>query len=49
VGYLRRLAWSDPRAFSALLGKVLPLQVVGEGDEPLSLQVTFVKPNDPAA
>lgn len=27
VGYLRRLAASDPRAFAGLLGKVLPMQV----------------------
>ena len=31
VGYLRRVAESDVRAFSSLLGKVLPLQVEGAG------------------
>jgi len=38
-GYLCRLAMDDPKAFSALLGRVVPLQVVGEGDGPLTVVV----------
>jgi len=30
TGYLRHVASSDVKAFSALLGKVLPMQVTGE-------------------
>lgn len=30
VGYLRRVAMEDVKAFSSLLGKVLPMQVTGE-------------------
>lgn len=30
TGYLRRVAKEDVKAFSGLLGKVLPLQVTGE-------------------
>jgi len=35
VGYLRRLATSEPKAFASLLGRVLPLQVTGEDGGPL--------------
>ena len=38
TGYLRRLADDEPKAFSALLGKVLPLQVTGADGN--ALQVT---------
>ena len=31
TGYLRSLAVNEPRAFSSLLGRVLPLQVSGAG------------------
>jgi len=31
VGYLQRVADEDVKAFSSLLGKVLPLQITGEG------------------
>lgn len=31
VGYLRRVAREDVKAFSGLLGKVLPLTIAGEG------------------
>jgi len=31
VGYLKRVAEEDVKAFAGLLGKVLPLQVTGEG------------------
>ena len=38
-GYLKRVAAEDVKAFSALLGKVLPLQLTGEGDGPLQVIV----------
>lgn len=37
VGYLKLLAMTDPKAFSGLLGKVLPLQVTGEGGGPIQV------------
>ena len=37
VGYLKLLAMTDPKAFSSLLGKVLPLQVTGEGGGPIQV------------
>lgn len=39
-GYLRRVAEEDVKAFSALLGKVLPLQVTGEGGGPVETHMT---------
>jgi hypothetical protein len=33
--YLVRIAESDPRTFCALLGKVMPTQLTGAGDEPI--------------
>lgn len=43
VEYLARQAEEKPAAFLALVGKVLPLQVVGDPNNPLvtSLTVTF--------
>jgi hypothetical protein len=35
VGYLKRVAREDVKAFSGLLGKVLPLQVTGAGGGPM--------------
>lgn len=37
VGYLRTLARSEPKAFASLLGKVLPLQVTGDGGGPFEV------------
>jgi hypothetical protein len=37
VGYLKRVADEDVKAFSTLLGKVLPLQVTGEGGGPVQV------------
>ena len=34
-GYLERVAKEDMKAFTGLLGKVLPMQVTGADDEPL--------------
>lgn len=39
VGYLKRVADEDVKAFSGLLGKVLPLQLTGEGGGPISINV----------
>ena len=33
--YLVKVGESDPRTFCTLLGKVLPTQVTGAGDEPI--------------
>ena len=40
IGYLRRVADEDVKAFSGLLGKVLPLQVVGDGGGPVVIQAS---------
>jgi hypothetical protein len=34
-GYLKRVADEDVKAFTSLLGRVLPLQVTGEGGGPV--------------
>jgi hypothetical protein len=39
VGYLQTQATANPGPFMALLGKVLPMQVTGEGDGPLQVAV----------
>lgn len=36
-GYLRRVANNDVKAFASLMGRVLPLQVTGDGGGPLSI------------
>jgi sarcosine oxidase gamma subunit len=43
VGYLKYVAREDVKAFSALLGKVLPMQVTGEDGG--AIQVTWLKPD----
>lgn len=35
IGYLTKQATANPPAFMALLGKVLPLQIAGDPDNPL--------------
>lgn len=42
-GYLRAVAKDDKKAYSGLLGRVLPLQIAGDPDNPVktSLEVTF--------
>jgi len=37
VAYLKVQAVANPGPFMALLGKVLPLQVIGDADNPLSV------------
>lgn len=39
--YLAQQARENPVAFMTLLGKVLPMQVTGEGGGPVVAQVTF--------
>lgn len=39
IGYLRLIAKSDVKAFSTLLGRVLPLQVTGDASSPLQVIV----------
>lgn len=39
VGYCTFLATEEPKAFAALLGKVLPLQIAGEGGGALRVEV----------
>jgi hypothetical protein len=49
VGYLRRVADTDIKAFSTLLGKVLPLQVTGEhGDLPVIPVINLTIGKEPA-
>ena len=45
--YLLTQARNNPNAFLTLVGKVLPMTVAGDKDNPLvtGLTVTFVKPN----
>jgi hypothetical protein len=47
VGYLERQATVNSGPFMALLGKVLPLQIAGDPDNPVrhahSVEVTFVQ------
>jgi hypothetical protein len=40
IGYLKRVAAEDVKAFSGLLGKVLPLQITGEGGGPVVVAAT---------
>lgn len=39
TGYCRMLAKEEKKAFAQLMGKVLPIQVTGEGDGPLTVQI----------
>lgn len=39
VGYLKRVADEDVKAFSGLLGRVLPLQITGDSAEPLVVKI----------
>jgi hypothetical protein len=41
--YLERLADDEPVAFAGLLGKVLPMQITGEGGG--ALEITWRKPD----
>jgi hypothetical protein len=39
--YLKTQATVNPGPFLSLLGKVLPMQVTGEGDGPVKLEITW--------
>lgn len=41
TGYLQLQAIENPGPFMALLGKVLPLQIAGDKDAPLQINVTI--------
>lgn len=45
VNYLAETALSHPAAFLALIGKVMPIQLTGDGGGPIShsLKVEFIK------
>ena len=45
--YLADVAKRDPKTFCALLGKVLPMQVTGEGGTALAIQVITGIPQAP--
>lgn len=40
VDYLVKQAAENPTAFMGLVGKVIPLQVTGEGDGPIKIEIT---------
>lgn len=40
TGYLKHVAQTDVKAFAALLGKVLPLQLSGDDGAPISIRVS---------
>src|SRR5262245_9894317 len=46
VGYLRRVADDDIKAFSGLLGKVLPMQVAGGNGDPLTPRRVIIELDD---
>lgn len=47
VGYLTTQASANPTAFMSLLGKVLPMQIAGDPDNPLRLvsRIELVAPS----
>lgn len=47
TGYLREQAKDNPAAFMTLLGKVLPLQIAGDKDNPLAVEMIQRKIIDP--
>ncbi len=42
VGYLKAQAIENPGPFMSLLGKVMPLQVTGEGGGPLAIEFVTI-------
>lgn len=51
VGYLLMLAVEDPKTFGSLLGRVVPLQLQGDQDNPIrtiaEIRETIVDPRNP--
>lgn len=50
AAYLTKVANESPAVFCALLGKLLPLQVQGDPDSPMSIRIetVIVDPSDAA-
>jgi hypothetical protein len=48
--YLEQVAKTDPRTFCTLLGKVLPMTVAGDPDNPITriqrIEVVYVQPSN---
>ena len=44
VGYLTSQATQNPGPFLSLLGKVLPMQVAGDPDQPVKIVFEWAKP-----
>jgi hypothetical protein len=44
VDYLTVQASENPGPFMSLLGKVLPMQIAGDPDAPISISVSWLKP-----
>ncbi len=44
TGYLKAQASENPGPFMSLLGKVLPMQLAGDPDPPISISVSWLKP-----
>lgn len=40
-GYLRKVARDDVKAFAGLLGRVLPMQLTGEGGGPVTFKTVY--------
>jgi hypothetical protein len=47
TGYLKRQATENPAPFMALLGKVLPMQIIGDAENPIRMvtRVELVAPS----
>ena len=43
--YLRSVAYSDPRTFCTLLGKILPTQIAGDPDAPVKVEYSWLAPS----
>ena len=44
VDYLEKQAKENPTAFLTLIGKVIPLQVAGDQDNPVALEIRWAGP-----
>lgn len=42
--YLHGIAQTDPRTFCGLLGKVLPMQLVGDPNAPVAIKISWGEP-----
>jgi hypothetical protein len=47
VGYLKYLAWNEPKSFASLLGRVLPLQIAVDPDSAGNVIFQTVYESDP--